>query len=104
MTRWGDRWTPEMVRERDYKTNKVLKDAYFLPDQPIEKEGEDKESKVQTKCEQWCRDHGYPYLSFKQSKHVQRLLPAGWPDMLIVMPKRIVFIEFKSRTGNGIRS
>jgi hypothetical protein len=44
MTRWGERWTPEMVRERDYKTRKCLDDAYFNPDSSMKNEGDNNES------------------------------------------------------------
>lgn len=92
MTRWSE------AQLKEYQTRKMLRNAYFLPDQPMD-EGEEIEKTLQTKCERFLKDHGYPFLSFKQSKHVQRLIPAGYPDLTIVLPKAVVFIELKSKKG-----
>ena len=54
-----------------------------------EPEGEEIESTLQKKAERWCKDHGYPFLSFRQSKYAQRMLPAGWPDMIIILFKKV---------------
>ena len=50
------------------------------------------ESKLQAKCEAWCKDHGFPFLSFRSSKGVKRMLPAGWPDLQVIQDHKVVFI------------
>lgn len=58
------------------------------------------ESVLQGKIEAWCREWGRPCLSFRQSKHAKRMLPAGWPDMEIIMPGgKTLRIELKSARG-----
>jgi len=57
------------------------------------------ESSLQRKIEAWCKEWGRPILSFHQSKAAKRLLPPGWPDLTIIMPNRVIFIELKSAKG-----
>lgn len=57
------------------------------------------ESKLQGKIEDWARTHGFPCLSFPQTQKVKRFLPAGWPDVVLVLPRRVLFLELKSAGG-----
>jgi len=92
------RWSEQQLKE--YQTRRMLKDAYFLPDQPIEPDGEILEKTLQTKIERVLTGKAYPYLSFRQSRSVLRICPPGWPDLVIVLPKkRVAWIELKSKTG-----
>ena len=55
-----------------------------------------KESRLQAKIEQWCRDKGLPYFH-DRSRGKNK---AGWPDLTICLPKGIVlFLELKSAKG-----
>lgn len=57
------------------------------------------ESKLQAKCEKWLKDHGFPFLSFRQSGKVKTVLPAGWPDLICVLRGKVRFIELKAAKG-----
>lgn len=58
------------------------------------------ESVLQSKIEKWCKEKGYPCLSFRQSPKAKRLLPAGWPDIEIIMPQgNTLRFELKSAKG-----
>jgi len=90
------RWSEQQLKE--YQTRRMLKGTYFLPDQPMD-EGEEIENTLQIKIERFLRGKGYPYLSFKKSRAVVRLLPAGWPDLTVVLPQTIIFMELKAKKG-----
>lgn len=95
----GMRWTSEQFDEyRDrlrvmIPLSTVANTALNCPADP------GPESKLQAKCEAWCKVQGFPFLSFHKSKKVKDILPAGWPDMLIVLKNRVIFIELKSKEG-----
>lgn len=57
------------------------------------------ESILQGKIEAWAKTWGKPILSFRQSKAAKRLLPAGWPDVTLILPGRVLFMELKSGKG-----
>jgi hypothetical protein len=57
------------------------------------------ESDLQGKITKWAHDRGYPCLSFRQSRKAQGFLVPGWPDITLVMPSRVLFIELKSANG-----
>ena len=88
-----NRWTQEEVDEH------MAKFGAFDDLNDIEAD-KGPENRLQKKINRWCREHGYPYLSFKQSKAVKKLLPAGWPDVIIFMKHpRALVVELKSKTG-----
>jgi hypothetical protein len=59
-----------------------------------------KESVLQSKIEAWCKEWGRPFLSFHQTKHARHVLPAGWPDLEIIMPGgQTLRLELKSSSG-----
>lgn len=59
------------------------------------------ESKLQGKITKYCKDHGYPCLSFRQSRKAEGFLVPGWPDITLCLPKgRVVFIELKAKHGH----
>ena len=65
-----------------------------------EKPDEGKESKLQSKIVKYCKDHGYPCLSFRQSRKAKGFVVPGWPDLTICLPaSRVIFIELKAKTG-----
>lgn len=93
--RWGERWTPEMLTEYTLKRNSPIGQ---VPDGDPPDEG--KESILQGKIERWCKEWGRPFLSFHQTKHIRHVLPAGWPDMEIIMPGgQTLRLELKSSSG-----
>jgi len=57
------------------------------------------ESSLQKKINQWARDNGYPYLSFRQSLKARGFLLPGWPDVTLILPNRILFLELKAKKG-----
>ena len=88
-----NRWTQEEVDEH------MAKFGVFDDLNDIEAD-KGPENSLQKKINRWCREHGYPYLSFKQSKAVKKLLPAGWPDVIIFMKHpRALVVELKSKDG-----
>lgn len=60
---------------------------------------DERESVLQGKIVRWAKEHGYPCQSNRQTKHAQGLLTPGWPDICLILPKRVVFIELKSTAG-----
>ena len=61
---------------------------------------EGKESELQGKIVKYCKDHGFPCLSFRQSRKAQGFLTPGWPDLTILLPaSRAIFIELKAKKG-----
>ncbi len=59
------------------------------------------ESLLQGKIVKYCKDHGYPCLSFRQSRKAEGFLVPGWPDLTICLPKgTVLFLELKSKKGN----
>ena len=58
------------------------------------------ESRLQGKIVKYCKDHGYPCLSFRQSRKAQGFLKKGWADITILLPEsRVLFLELKSSKG-----
>jgi hypothetical protein len=57
------------------------------------------ESDLQGKIQQWARSHGHPCLSFRMAKNAKGFLPPGWPDITLILPQRVLFIELKSKRG-----
>lgn len=93
------RWTPEQLTEYLAKHNSP---TWVVPEWAMPEDQPDPgpESVLQGKIEAWCREWGRPYLSFRQSKRVKRILPPGWPDMEIIMPNgKTLRIELKSGSG-----
>jgi len=92
------RWLTEdeVNRQITLKKNN-WKDQYLPYDDEIPDEGP--ESALQSKIVKWCKDAGYPCLSFRQSKKAKVFLLPGWPDLTIVIHNRVVFIELKSASG-----
>ena len=61
---------------------------------------DERESVLQGKITQWAKDHGYPCLSFRQSKKAHGFLLPGYPDITLALPKgRVVFLELKTKKG-----
>lgn len=54
------------------------------------------EQTLQRKCEQWLRDHGYPYIHDRSRKKNKR----GIPDLICFLPEgRVVVVELKAKGG-----
>jgi len=86
------RWTPEQLVE--YLNKRVAHKTEETHEPDI-----GPESVLQGKIEIWANDHGYPILSFRQSKKAKGFLPPGWPDITLVLKSRVLFLELKSKTG-----
>ena len=84
MTRWSKEQLAEhMIRFQD------APESMISPDKG-------KESRLQVKIEQYCREHGYPFFH-DRSRGKNK---AGWPDITLCMPDGVVlFIELKSAKG-----
>jgi len=87
----GIRWTQEKLAE--YLNNFGKPDIdYGINDTP----DKGRESKLQKRCEDFCRRNGYPYFHDRSRKKNK----AGWPDLTICLPKgRTIFVELKSEKG-----
>ena len=92
------RWTNEQYQEYLEKTKAVVDWAQSSPHKP----DPGPESTLQGKIMVYCKEHGYPCLSFRQTARVRGVVTPGWPDMTIVIPGKVVFVELKSATG-GLR-
>ena len=58
------------------------------------------ESNLQGKIVKYCKDHGYPCLSFRQSRKAEGFLVPGWPDLTICLQGgHVIFLELKSKHG-----
>ena len=66
--------------------------SIFQPD-------EGPESKLQGKITFWAKDHGFPCLSFRQSRNAKGFISPGWPDITLIMKGKILFLELKSAKG-----
>jgi hypothetical protein len=97
----GLHWTEE-------KTSEYLRKFRGLSSRPPERQAADgpkeadegPESVLQRKIVKWAKEHGYPCCSFRQSRKARGFLPAGWPDVTILLPDgRVVFLELKSEAG-----
>ena len=86
------RWSKEQLQEYITKFHKPVHDWDDTPD-------EGKESVLQRKIEAWAKEWGRPVLSLRQSKHAKRMLTAGWPDITLILPGKVLFIELKSGQG-----
>jgi hypothetical protein len=102
------RWSNADVARHFAKMGKLeIPEVEIPPD-------EGPEADLQRKIGKWCKDWGRPCLNLRQSKKLKGLIPAGWPDLAIIMPPqvvpcnwcdakikipRVLFIELKSKTG-----
>ena len=57
------------------------------------------ESDLSKKIRAYCKGKGWPCLIFPQSKLLSRFIPDGWPDCVVIAPRRVVFIELKAEKG-----
>ena len=86
------RWTQEQLE--------TFMAKFHHPIDDLDTPDEGKESILQRKIEKWALEWGKPWLSLRQSKAAKRLLPAGWPDVTLIMPNgKVLFIELKSARG-----
>ena len=69
-------------------------------DDYLNKDKDEPESTLQKKITQWCRERGYPCLSFRQSPKVKGVITPGWPDLTLCLEGgRTLFIELKRKKG-----
>lgn len=81
-----------MTETEANRVNKWVENGWKDVDEP--------ESVLQGKIVAYCNGHGYPCLSFSQSRKARGFLRAGWCDITILLPKgRVVFLELKSAKG-----
>jgi len=57
------------------------------------------ESSLSKWLRQYCKDHGYPAIVFPQTQNVKNFLPAGFPDAVIILHNRVIFMELKRPHG-----
>jgi len=57
------------------------------------------ESKLQGKIVKWAKEHGRPIQSNRQTRGARTLLTPGWPDITLILPGRVLFIELKAGKG-----
>lgn len=58
------------------------------------------ESRLQGKIVKWAKDHGFPCLSFRQSRKAKGFLTPGWPDItMAIHNNRVLFLELKAKKG-----
>jgi len=88
------RWTPEEYAEWETRQRVDLNMAPMPAD-------EGPESKLQGKIVKYCLDHGYPCLSFRQSRKAEGFLLPGWPDLTVCLSGgHVIFLELKSKHGH----
>lgn len=92
MTRWTEAQYQDWKGRREVALYRNLGEVDDTPD-------EGKESRLAGKISKWARIHGYPILNFRQSKKAAGFIPIGWPDVCIVLPGRVIFLELKSASG-----
>ena len=87
-----------------YARNPHLRNANEpTPDQFIDQAHEadpGPESNLSKKIKSHCKSNGFPCLVFPQHPALRRFIPKGFPDCTIIVPKRVIFIELKSATGD----
>lgn len=86
------RWTEDQLQDHlaQFETHKT-QDNHDADDGP--------EKILQRKIVKWAENHGYPCLSFSQSKKAKGFLRPGWPDITLIMKRRAIFIELKAAKG-----
>jgi VRR-NUC domain. len=57
------------------------------------------ESSLSKRIRLWAKVSGHPCQVLRQSKRAKGLLEPGWPDVTLVMKKRILFLELKTNKG-----
>ena len=57
------------------------------------------ESELAGKIQRWAKEHGYPCQCFRQSTKARGFLVPGWPDVNLILPNRVVFMELKAKKG-----
>lgn len=95
--------TPQAYREYIEKTKtwRYRRDGEFMADSGTHDEpDEGLESALQGKIQKWAKDNGYPILSLHKSKKAKGFIAPGWPDIVLILKNRAVFIELKSATGS----
>jgi len=83
--------------------NKHVRIDEGTPDQFIDQAHEADpglESNLSKKIKAYCKSNGWPALVLPQHPALRRVIPKGWPDCVLVVPKRVIFIELKSATGD----
>jgi len=70
---------------------------------PQDNRGENGNNEPESKLSKWlrgyCKDNGYPCLLFPQTQDVRNFLPPGWPDAIVILKNRIIFMEIKRPKG-----
>jgi len=91
MTRMSQEWVDEYMQNRQQGAKSRAGDTKPDPG---------RESSLQKKIVAWAKKEGFPCLSFPQTSKVKRFLPAGYPDITLLLKGRVLFIELKA--GKGI--
>jgi len=84
------RWTEEQLNE--YLAHSKATAMRSLADETPDI---GKESNLQSKCEQYCRERGWPVFHDRSRKKNH----PGWPDLFIFQPNRVILVELKSASG-----
>lgn len=91
MTRWTEAEYQDWKDKREVKLYRNIGEV-DTPDYGPE-------SKLAGKISKWAKTNGYPILNFRQSKKAAGFIPVGFPDVTLVLPNRVVFMELKSASG-----
>ena len=87
------RWTIQQFEEWSSRQAEAVEAVKDLADPGPE-------SRLQARIVAWAKEHGFPCLSFRQSRRAKGFLTVGWPDVTIALPsKRVVFLELKAAKG-----
>lgn len=86
-------WTPEQLAEYMAEFNAKMAPQSTIIKSDIPDPGS--ESKLQSKILKWAKEHGFPCWHDRSRGKNQ----AGWPDVILIMPSKVVFIELKAAGG-----
>ena len=90
-------WTIESVDAHLAKMRRIYGKS---PDVPGEIADEGPESRLQSRIVAYCKEWGWPCVSFRQSTHAKGFLTPGTPDLIIAAPGGVsLWIELKGKKG-----
>ena len=95
MTRWSEKEFEEYQAKRDRLAPLPRYSDLAGAGDP----DEGPESKLQGKITKWAKEWGKPCLSFPRTAKVRSFLPEGWPDIVLILRGRVLFIELKAAKG-----
>ena len=64
---------------------------------------QDPEATLSKDIRGWAKKQGYPALVLRQSIKARGFITPGWPDVTLILPNRILFLELKAPKGGTLR-